>query len=74
MYGAGDYLAHFGYGAMPLFQNEIIWGQSNFFVPEKIYRSRDRTRAYCHKYGTVPKILHTNSHNRLTEADMDSFI
>ena len=31
MYGTRDYLAHLGYGAIPLFQDEIIRGHSNYF-------------------------------------------
>ena len=40
MYGARDYLAYCGYGAMPLFQDEIIRGHSNFWSRKKNYRSR----------------------------------
>ena len=35
MYGARDYLAYLGYGAMRLFQNEIIWGHGNFWSRKK---------------------------------------
>ena len=49
MYGARDYPAHLGYGAMPLFQDETIRGHSKFWLPRK-----NLPVPYCHKYCTVP--------------------
>ena len=51
MYGARDYLAYLGYGAMPLFQDEIIRGAMANFGPGK----NNLPVPYCHKYCTVPK-------------------
>ena len=42
LYMARDYLAYSGYGAMPLFQNEIIRGHGNFWSRKKNHRSPDR--------------------------------
>jgi hypothetical protein len=39
MYGAEDNLAYLGYGAMRLFQDEIIRGHGNFWSRKKNYRS-----------------------------------
>ena len=41
MYGARDYLSYLGYGAMQLFQNEILRRHDSFLGAEiKIYRPR----------------------------------
>ena len=37
MYGGRDYLAHLGYGAIPLFEDEIIRGNNNFMSRKKMY-------------------------------------
>ena len=51
MYGARDYLAYLGYGAMPLFQDEIIRGHSNFWS-----RRKDIAVPYCHNcYTVIPR-------------------
>ena len=50
MYGARAYLAYLGYGAMWLFQDEILWGHGNFWSQKK-----KLPVPYCHKYWTVPK-------------------
>ena len=49
MYGARDYLAYLGYGAMRLFQDD---GAMATFGPGKKYLPVP----YCHKYCTVPKV------------------
>ena len=40
MYGTRDNLAYLGYGAIRLFQDEILRGQGNFWSQKKKYRSR----------------------------------
>ena len=40
MYGGRDYLAYLRYGAMRLFQDEILRSPGNFWSRKKIYRSR----------------------------------
>ena len=49
MYGARDYLAYLGYGAMRLFQDEILRGHGNFWS-----RKKNLPVPYCHEYCTVP--------------------
>ena len=50
MYGARGYLAHLGYGAMPLFQDEIIRGHGDICS-----RKKESPIPYCYKYWLVPK-------------------
>ena len=54
MYEAIDYLAYLGYGAMRLFQEEIIWGAMVTFGPGK----RNLPVPFCHKYCTVKRKYH----------------
>ena len=49
MYETRDYFAHLGYGAMSLFQEEIIRGHSNF-----CFGNKNLPVPYCHEYCTVP--------------------
>ena len=49
MYGVRDVLAYLRYGVMQLFQDEIIWGHSNFW-----FRKKCLPVPYCHKYCMVP--------------------
>ena len=49
MYGARYYLAYLGYGAMPIFQDDIIWCHGNFWLQKK-----KSSIPFFHQYGTVP--------------------